>query len=171
MTSPTTPLTDDQIYELGTLTTRDEAGTHFTEYSASWQVFEELGLIEITRPVHDATGISYSCEYWGLEVTAAGQALIDSRPELFTGAPAPDHFDVTACRKIAAARVDAVLSNRAEPLEDLLERGCSWGDWPELRNSLPVGHDLAELWEEIGDDLIAEEWEAQVAATLALPSE
>lgn len=76
-TEKSTP-TDDEIYELGTICTRDEAGRHFTEGGHGWQRLEELGLIQIHRPIHDGTGIPYSQEHWSLEVTEAGQEIVDA---------------------------------------------------------------------------------------------
>lgn len=77
-----TIITDDMIRELCTITTRDEAGRHFTETSEYWNDLEDAGLIEISRPVHAATGISYSQEEWSLEVTPRGQALVDASEDL-----------------------------------------------------------------------------------------
>ena len=74
--------TDSQIRELCTLATRNDAGQHFTEWSYHWQELEQQELIRVLRPVHAATGISYSQEHWQLEVTAAGQELVDAKPEL-----------------------------------------------------------------------------------------
>jgi hypothetical protein len=75
-------LTDDQIRELCVLTTRDEAGRHFTEWSSHWKALESAGCIKVTRPVHTGTGIDYSQEYWTLEVTPEGQDVVDANPEL-----------------------------------------------------------------------------------------
>lgn len=75
-------LTDDMIRELCTLSTRDEAGRHFTEWSEHWESLESLGLIEIDRPTHEATGIAYSQEHWRLQGTEEGQAVVDANPEL-----------------------------------------------------------------------------------------
>ena len=77
----TTQPTDDQIRELCTICTRDDAGRHFTEW-ADWRPLEELGLISISRPVHDATGIPYDQQYWSVQITDEGQALVDNNPEL-----------------------------------------------------------------------------------------
>jgi len=71
-------LTADQLAELGTITTRNEAGKHFTEFADHWELLERLGLIEIDRPVHDQTGIAYSQDYWTLAVTDAGVELVDT---------------------------------------------------------------------------------------------
>jgi len=72
----------DAFRELCTITTRDEAGRHFTEFSSHWKELEEAGLIEIGRPVHEATGISYSQEYWSVQVTEDGLAVVEANPEL-----------------------------------------------------------------------------------------
>ena len=73
---------DNQIAELCILTTRDEAGRHFTEWSEHFEALEEMGLIEINRPVHNATGIDYDQQYWTLEVTEEGIAVVEANPEL-----------------------------------------------------------------------------------------
>lgn len=62
---------------LATAYTRDDAGRHFTEW-LDWQPLEELGLIEIDRPVHVATGISYDQQYWTLHVTKSGMELLQA---------------------------------------------------------------------------------------------
>ena len=64
------------------ITTRDEAGRHFTEkfFMDDLRELEQAGLIEITRPVHK-TGIPYAEEYWSVTVTEEGQALVDAWPE------------------------------------------------------------------------------------------
>jgi len=59
--------------ELQIACTRDEAGTHFTEWMDHFEYLESVGLIAIHRPVHEATGIPYSQEHWTLEVTPLGQ--------------------------------------------------------------------------------------------------
>lgn len=63
---------------LATLAERDEAGRHFTELCDCLAELEAEGLIEIDRPVHEATGIIYSHEYWRLVVTDAGIAAVDA---------------------------------------------------------------------------------------------
>jgi hypothetical protein len=75
-------ITDDMIRELCTLTTRNEAGQHFIQWSNYCNELEALGLIKINRPVHAATGIAYGCDQWSLEVTEDGQAIVDANPEL-----------------------------------------------------------------------------------------
>lgn len=64
---------DSDVVKLGRITNRDEAGRHFTEvYSGDWLTrMESLGLITIDRPVHEATGIPYACEYWSVAVSPA----------------------------------------------------------------------------------------------------
>ena len=74
---------DEVIRELGIVTTRNEAGQHFTEWANHWEELEQAGLIEVRRPFHEATGVPYSQEYWSLEVTEEGQSLVDSYPELW----------------------------------------------------------------------------------------
>lgn len=67
-------LTKKDLQKLGEITTRDEAGTHFTQiYSDEWlDKMESNGLITINRPIHEPTGIAYSQEYWSVEVTHEG---------------------------------------------------------------------------------------------------
>lgn len=62
---------------LGRLTTRDEAGTHFTQiYDPDWlQDAESRNFIQITRSVHEPTGIAYGQEEWTVEVTPFGIAM------------------------------------------------------------------------------------------------
>jgi hypothetical protein len=43
---------------------------------------EDLGLIAIDRPKHEATGIDYDSQYWSLEVTEEGIATVEANPEL-----------------------------------------------------------------------------------------
>jgi hypothetical protein len=69
-------LTQDMIDELGTITTRNEQGQHFTAYSEHWETLEEDGLIQVTRPVHPATGIPYGQETWTVEVTEQAQEML-----------------------------------------------------------------------------------------------
>lgn len=62
---------------LAHLTERDEAGRHFTETCSVLPELEELGWITIDRPVHEATGIPYSQEYWHITITDAGLAEVE----------------------------------------------------------------------------------------------
>ena len=59
--------------ELQQACTRNEAGIHFTESMDHFEYLESVGLIQIHRPIHNATGIPLSQEYWTLEVTPLGQ--------------------------------------------------------------------------------------------------
>lgn len=77
----TAELTDEMIQELCEMTTRDEAGRHFTTWSEHYVQLEEMGLISIHRPVHE-TGIPYSLEYWSVEVTPKGLEVVEQNPEL-----------------------------------------------------------------------------------------
>jgi hypothetical protein len=81
MTINNVHVSEDAIRELCTITNRDNAGRHFTEFSSHYRELESAGLIEITRPVH-TTGIYYSQEYWTVEVTQDGIDLVDASPEL-----------------------------------------------------------------------------------------
>jgi hypothetical protein len=64
---------------LGVITTKDQAGVHFTEnYTRDvLDSLESLGWVEIHKPVHEATGLEYSEENWSLEVTPEGQKVVD----------------------------------------------------------------------------------------------
>lgn len=77
-----TNLSDDAIRELCILTTRNEAGRHFTEWARHCDALEAAGMVTIHRPVHQATGIPYGMEEWSVEVTEDGQDLVDANPEL-----------------------------------------------------------------------------------------
>lgn len=78
----TTKLNDDMIRELAVITTRDDAGRHFTEWSRFTEELEELGLIEVHRPVHAATGMAYGCEHWTVQITPDGESVVGNNPEL-----------------------------------------------------------------------------------------
>ena len=71
------------VRDLGTISTRDESGQHFTLASEHWKTLEFLGWIEVHRPVHTPSGIAYGWELWSVEVTDEGQAVVDAHPELF----------------------------------------------------------------------------------------
>lgn len=77
----TEKITDDMIRELCILTTRDDAGRHFTQWARHWQALEQLGLIEIYRPRHEATGIQFDQEYWSAQLTDAGLDMVKAHPE------------------------------------------------------------------------------------------
>lgn len=77
-----TKLTDEMIRELCIITTRDSSGRHFTETSEHWESLEDAGLIEVSRPIHERTGIAYDHSHWTLTVTEAGQDVVDANPEL-----------------------------------------------------------------------------------------
>lgn len=90
-------ITDQQLRILGTITTRDGAGRHFTEVfnGNDLEQLEDAGLIEITRPVHP-TGIPYSAEYSTVEVTEAGQYEVDAALDAacpVSEEPAEDDFE------------------------------------------------------------------------------
>ena len=74
---------EQKVGLLAQITTRNEAGKHFM-HLYPYDVLQELereGLLVITRPVHEATGLRYSEEYWSVEVTEEGRALVDAYPE------------------------------------------------------------------------------------------
>jgi hypothetical protein len=72
--------TDSQIEILCTITTRDEAGVHFTQKfeADDLSALESAGLIAIDRPIHKATGIAYGCDEWSVEVTQDGLDLVEA---------------------------------------------------------------------------------------------
>lgn len=79
MTTETIKAGSDLLQTLATITNKDHAGRHFTEVYPDDVIdtLEELGMIEISRPIHEATGIPYSQEYYHLTVTELGQQTVD----------------------------------------------------------------------------------------------
>ncbi|MEN6549222.1 MAG: hypothetical protein ABFE07_24520 [Armatimonadia bacterium] len=79
--------TEQKVSILAVITTRDEAGRHFTEVYAADDLheLEEEGLLEVNRPVHAGTGIDYSQEHWSAQVTPAGIELVEAHPEYWPG--------------------------------------------------------------------------------------
>jgi hypothetical protein len=75
---------------LSVIATSGDAGRHFSEvYSdAELSQLEAGGLIEITRPIHEATGLPYSVDHWSVAVTEDGQILVDNYPEYWHGSVA-----------------------------------------------------------------------------------
>ena len=67
---------NEAFSELQSACTFNEAGIHFTESMDHFEYLESVGLIQIHRPIHEATSIPYSQEYWSLEVTPLGQNLV-----------------------------------------------------------------------------------------------
>lgn len=74
--------TEETVKIIATLTTRDDAGRHFTSLLGrdTISALEAEGLITVSRPVH-STGIPYSEEYWSVEVTPEGACLVEAYPE------------------------------------------------------------------------------------------
>lgn len=72
------------IASLCTISTKDEAGRHYTErYSRDLlDRLAERGWIIERKPVHEGTGLPYSEEYWWVEVTELGQDTVDTYGEL-----------------------------------------------------------------------------------------
>ena len=72
----------DKVRILAKITTRDEAGRHFTSLfrSSDLAELESDGLITIDRPKHH-TGIPYSEEYYTVEVTPDGVDLVEANPD------------------------------------------------------------------------------------------
>ena len=75
--------TEKKVQILSTFQNRDGAGRHFCDLhtQAELMELEADGLIEIDRPVHKSSGISYSDEYHVASVTEAGVNLVESYPE------------------------------------------------------------------------------------------
>ena len=76
--------TSQQVKILSKISKKDETGKHFTQiYNIDDLIeLEKEGLLVIEKPVHD-TGIPYSSEYWGIEVTEDGIALVEANPEYY----------------------------------------------------------------------------------------
>jgi hypothetical protein len=62
--------------ELANLTTRDEAGQHFTEWSMHFVKLQSAGLINITMPVHSKTGMAYDSKHWTMGITEFGERVV-----------------------------------------------------------------------------------------------
>lgn len=73
------------IITLGTITTWDETGRHFTEYANSEHIqsLEEAGLIKVHRPRHPVTGYLYGQREWAVSLTEEGHLLVEANEELF----------------------------------------------------------------------------------------
>jgi hypothetical protein len=67
----------DLLDLIETFTNKDEAGRHFTERYTDEEIdaLEAAGYIEVTRPVHEPTGIPYSQQYWTAEPTELAYSL------------------------------------------------------------------------------------------------
>lgn len=63
-------LTAADLHKLGRITTRDEAGVHFTQiYNIDWLFhMEQNKYISIYRPLHEPTRLPYGMEEWSVEV-------------------------------------------------------------------------------------------------------
>lgn len=74
---------ETKVRILSTLTTRDTSGRHFTSRVSDDELaeLEADGLIEVSRPVHEATGIPYAQEHWAVTVTDDGVELVAAYPE------------------------------------------------------------------------------------------
>jgi hypothetical protein len=70
------------LNELSQFSERTESGKHFTEAFRYWTVLEDCGWIAVRRPVHPATGIQYSCEYWDAELTEHGKGVVEYLQQL-----------------------------------------------------------------------------------------
>lgn len=76
----TTYTSQDLSNALATMTTKDEAGRHFTERYVDdlLTALESKGFIAINRPIHQPTGIPYDELHWTVEVTEDGLAHFES---------------------------------------------------------------------------------------------
>ena len=74
---------EETVRILSTMSEKDHAGRHFTtRYSdAVLAELRDRGLIEVTVPVHESTGLDYAAEYHRLAVTQEGIDLVESCPE------------------------------------------------------------------------------------------
>ena len=70
----------DLLHTLAHITNRDHAGRHFTEIydEETLDALETAGLVEISRPIHEPSGIPYSQEYWKLEPTESARQLVSN---------------------------------------------------------------------------------------------
>lgn len=83
--------TSEKVRILSDLSTRDEAGRHFTNRFNSDDIasLEAEGLIEVSRPIHEPTGIPYGEEYYSVSITEDGLSWSTRIPRT-TSASAPD---------------------------------------------------------------------------------
>ena len=72
----------EALDQLLKMTTYTEGGRHFTEAYRRWMDLEQAGLIRVHRPVHEVTGIRYSNEYWTVDLTEQGKAIVNELNEL-----------------------------------------------------------------------------------------
>lgn len=74
---------EQKVNILSRITTRDEAGRHFTSAYAMEDLLEleDGGYLSIHRPIHEQTGIAYSQEYWSMEITDDGLAMVEAYPD------------------------------------------------------------------------------------------
>ena len=68
--------TPEQMFALCQMTTKNEAGQHFTQIY-DYGDLEANEWIEIGRPVSDSTGLQYSQDYWSVEVTEEGMDWVE----------------------------------------------------------------------------------------------
>lgn len=132
----TTEITTTQLTILATTTTRDEAGRHFTQTvdPDDLEALEAAGLVDIERPVHEATGISFSQEYWHFGLTEAGQAAVDAayimraeyRCRTYTGI-APDANEEGAFNAAWEAIAAQLPDGEDDDVVDLGDAGCVGG--------------------------------------------
>ena len=76
------PEAREALMQLLRFEARTEAGTHWTVASTRWRDLEDAGLIRVHRPVHPATGIQYSQEYWNAELTELGKEVVEYLQQL-----------------------------------------------------------------------------------------
>lgn len=118
-------VTDLQIEILCVITTRDAAGVHFTSKfnDDDLAALETAGLIEISRPVHQPSGVAFGCDQWTVEVTAEGLALVEANPELHPAddddALTVDDYDLTEIDSVAECIADGVAT--VEELNELID--------------------------------------------------
>jgi hypothetical protein len=79
-----TKITDDMIRILCTIATRDDSGKHFTKKFSADDLMdlEDAGLIDVSRPIHEPSGIMFDRDQWTCEVTDGGLELVAAHPEL-----------------------------------------------------------------------------------------
>ena len=119
-------LTDDMIRALCVITTRNDAGRHFTEvYDADLLVdLETLELIEVSRPIHEPSGVMYDRNEWSVQITDAGQDLVDTHPELHPGASEAEQVQIQNLD--VASMMDWLNAKGIEPDQDWDAGSTTW---------------------------------------------
>jgi len=128
-------LSHEDAQKLGRITTRDEAGTHFTQiYDVEWLTkMETVGYIKINRPIHQ-TGIPYGQEEWTVEVTPEG---IEAGEEMNWGEDSKEDFE---------EMIRDFKADHAEEMEDLVidEITLEDGKWTATAHDAKTTYSLTD---------------------------